>query len=73
VEFYSKELLIEDIKLVEFTETLGLLLGRRFELDHAGLRKEECEEDLRRLYTRMTPVREDEDSLGDSDIHNKLL
>ena len=72
VEFYSKELLVEDDKLTEFTETLGLLLGRPFERDHAGLRKEEYEEHLRRLYTRMKAVREDEDSLGGSDIHNKL-
>ena len=39
---------------------------------YKGLRKEEYEEHLRRLYTRMKAVREDEGSLGDSDIHNKL-
>jgi hypothetical protein len=72
MEFYSKELIVEELKLNEFTETLGLLLGRPFERDHAGLKKEEYEEHLRRLYTRMKAVREDEGSLGDSDIHNKL-
>ena len=72
VEFYSKVLLVEDTKLTEFTETLGLLLGRPFERDHAGLKKEEYEEHLRRLYTRMKAVREEEGSLGGSDIHNKL-
>ncbi len=72
MEFYSKELLLEDPKLTEFTETLGLLMGRPFERDHAGLRKEEYEEHLRRLYTRMKAVRKEEGSLGDSDIHNKL-
>lgn len=60
MEFYSKELLVEEPKLIEFTETLGLLLGRLFERDHAGLKKEEYEEHLRRLYTRMKAVREAE-------------
>ena len=72
MEFYSKDLHEEESKLTEFTETLGLLLGRPFERDHAGLKKEEYEEHLRRLYTRMKAVREDEGSLGGSDIHNKL-
>jgi hypothetical protein len=53
---------------MEFVRTLGLLLGRPFERDHAGLRKEEYEDHLRRLYTRMKAVREDEDSLKDSDF-----
>jgi hypothetical protein len=72
IEFYSKEILEEDSKLIEFTETLGLLLGRPFERDHAGLRKEEYENHLRRLYTRMKAVREDEGTIKNSDIHDNL-
>ncbi len=72
MEFFSKELLVEEAKFTELTEKLGLLLGRPFERDHAGLRKEEYEEHLRRLYTRMKAVRKEEGSLGDSEIHNKL-
>ncbi|PIR01016.1 MAG: hypothetical protein COV66_04110 [Nitrospinae bacterium CG11_big_fil_rev_8_21_14_0_20_45_15] len=72
VEFYSKELLEEDAKLIEFTETLGLLLGRPFERDHAGLRKEEYENHLRRLYSRMKAVREEEGTIENSDIHDNL-
>ncbi len=77
MEFYSKELLVENTKLSDFTETLGFLLGRPFERDHAGLRKEEYENHLRRLYTRMKAVRDEEDSEGDSqrsadNIHDKL-
>ena len=77
MEFYSKELLVENTKLSDFTETLGFLLGRPFERDHAGLRKEEYENHLRRLYTRMKAVRAEEDSEGDSqrsadNIHDKL-
>jgi len=68
IEFYSRELLEEDPRLMEFARTLGLLLGRPFERDHAGLRKEEYEDHLRRLYTRMKAVREDEDSLKGSDF-----
>jgi len=72
IEFYSKELLVEDPKLIEFTETLGLLLGRPFERDNAGSKREEYEEHLRRLYSRLKAVRDDEGSLEDADIHNKL-
>lgn len=77
MEFYSKDLLEDDSKLTDFTETLGFLLGRPFERDHAGLRKEEYENHLRRLYTRMKAVRDEEDSQGDSqrsadNIHDKL-
>ena len=64
MEFYSSELLEEDPKLVEFTETIGFLLGRPFERDHAGLRKEEYENHLRRLYARMKAVRDEEKSQG---------
>ena len=77
MEFYSKDLIEEDSKLIDFTETLGFLLGRTFERDHAGLRKEEYENHLRRLYTRMKAVRDEEDSEGGSqrtadNIHDKL-
>jgi len=72
IEFYSKELFEEDPKLIEFTETLGLLLGRPFERDHAGLRKEEYENHLRRLYSRMKAVREEEGTIENSDIHDNL-
>jgi hypothetical protein len=66
MEFYSKEILEEHPKFVEFAETLSFLLGRPFERDHAGLKKEEYENHLRRLYTRMKAVREEEVSLGNS-------
>lgn len=72
MEFYSKDLIEEDSKLIDFADTLGFLLGRPFERDHAGLRKEEYENHLRRLYTRMKVVREDEGNLEGLDIHNKL-
>ena len=64
MEFYSKELFEENPKLIEFAETLGFLLGRPFERDHAGLRKEEYENHLRRLYSRMKAVREEEETEG---------
>lgn len=53
MEFYSKEILEDDPKLIEFLESLSFLLGRPFERDHAGLRKEEYQDHLRRLYSRM--------------------
>jgi len=68
MEFYSKDLLDEDPKLMEFAQTLGLLLGRPFERDHAGIRKEEYEDHLRRLYSRMKVVRKDEGDLKNSDF-----
>jgi hypothetical protein len=66
IEFYSKEILHDDSKLTEFADTLGLLLGRPFERDHAGLRKEEYEDHLRRLYTRMKAIRSEEKNQEDS-------
>jgi hypothetical protein len=77
MEFYSKELLEEDTKLIEFAETLSFLLGRPFERDHAGLRKEEYEDHLRRLYSRMKAVRDEENSQGGpqqtaENIHEEL-
>jgi len=77
VEFYSEDVIDEDSKLMEFAGTLGFLLGRPFERDHAGLRKEEYEDHLRRLYTRMKAVRDEEDGQGGSqrtadNIHDEL-
>ena len=77
MEFYSKELLEEDTKLIEFAETLSFLLGRPFERDHAGLKKEEYDDHLRRLYSRMKAVRVEEHNEGDSqrsvdNIHDEL-
>ena len=60
MEFYSKEILEDDPKLIEFLESLSFLLGRPFERDHAGLRKTEYDNHLRRLYSRMKAVKEEE-------------
>lgn len=62
MEFYSKEILEDDPKLIEFLESLSFLLGRPFERDHAGLRKTEYEDHLKRLYSRMKAVGEEEQS-----------
>ncbi len=77
MEFYSKDQVEEDAKMIAFTETLSFLLGRPFERDHAGLRKEEYENHLRRLYSRMKAVRDEERGQGDSqrtadNIHDEL-
>jgi GAF domain-containing protein len=72
MEFYSEEVVEEDSRLIDFAGTLGFLLGRPFERDHAGLRKDEYENHLRRLYTRMKAVREEEESLDNLDIHDNL-
>jgi hypothetical protein len=37
-------------------DDIGYLLGRIFERDHAGLKKGEYEDHLRRLYGRMKAV-----------------
>ncbi len=77
MEFYSEDLIEEDSRLIDFAGTLGFLLGRPFERDHAGLRKDEYENHLRRLYTRMKAVRDEEDDQGGSqrtadNIHEEL-
>jgi len=60
MEFYSNEILEDDPKLIEFLESLSFLLGRPFERDHAGLRKADYENHLKRLYSRMKAVGEEE-------------
>jgi len=65
MEFYSEDVIEENSRLIDFAGTLGFILGRPFERDHAGLRKDEYENHLRRLYTRMKAVREEEKSLDD--------
>ncbi len=63
LEFYCNETLEEDEKLIETMELIGYLLGRIFERDHAGLKKGEYEDHLRRLYERMKSVRKQESSM----------
>jgi GAF domain-containing protein len=57
MEFFSEEAIELDAKLLHVMESIGYLLGRIFERDHAGLKKGEYEDHLRRLYGRMKAVR----------------
>ena len=57
MEFFAEEAIELDTKLLHVMESIGYLLGRIFERDHAGLKKGEYEDHLRRLYGRMKAVR----------------
>ena len=77
MEFFAEEALEPDSKLINVMENIGYLLGRIFERDHAGLKKGEYEDHLRRLYTRMKAVREHESNAGSEQriaegIHEEL-
>ena len=77
MEFFSEDAMEPDSKLINVMENIGYLLGRIFERDHAGLKKGEYEDHLRRLYTRMKAVRELETRIGDDPrtaegIHEEL-
>ncbi len=77
MEFFSEEAMEPDGKLLSVMETIGYLMGRIFERDHAGLKKGEYEEHLRRLYGRIKAVREQENKGGDfqrtaDGIHEEL-
>ena len=64
MEFFSEDAIELDTKLLHVMESIGYLLGRIFERDHAGLKKGEYEDHLRRLYGRMKAVRELENGSG---------
>ncbi|WNM58767.1 GAF domain-containing protein [Candidatus Nitrospira allomarina] len=64
MEFFSEEAMEPDGKLLDVMEIIGYLLGRIFERDHAGLKRGEYEDHLRRLYGRIKAVRELEDVPG---------
>ena len=77
MEFFAEDAMEPDSKLINVMENIGYLLGRIFERDHAGLKKGEYEDHLRRLYKRMKAVREHETSIGDDPrtadgIHEEL-
>ncbi|GJL49823.1 GAF domain-containing protein [Candidatus Nitrospira salsa] len=77
MEFFSEHAMELDNKLINVMENIGYLLGRVFERDHAGLKKGEYEDHLRRLYVRMKAVREHETSAGNErrtaeGIHEEL-
>lgn len=77
MEFFSEEAIELDAKLLQVMESIGYLLGRIFERDHAGLKKGEYEDHLRRLYGRMKAVRSIENGLGEAQhiaegIHEEL-
>jgi GAF domain len=77
MEFFSEEAMEPDGKLLDVMEIIGYLLGRIFERDHAGLKKGEYEDHLRRLYGRIKAVRELENVPGDQKrtaegIHDEL-
>ncbi len=77
MEFFSEEAMEPDVRLLDVMEIIGYLLGRIFERDHAGLKKGEYEEHLRRLYGRIKAVRERENEEGSSNrtadgIHDQL-
>ncbi len=77
MEFFAEDAMEPDSKLINIMENIGYLLGRIFERDHAGLKKGEYEDHLRRLYTRMKAVRAHETSIGDDPrtaegIHEEL-
>ena len=64
MEFFAEEAIELDAKLLHVMESIGYLLGRIFERDHAGLKRGEYEDHLRRLYGRMKAVRELEGGSG---------
>jgi hypothetical protein len=77
MEFFSEEAIELDAKLLHVMENIGYLLGRIFERDHAGLKKGEYEDHLRRLYGRMKAVRTLENVPGEGHrtaegIHEEL-
>lgn len=77
MEFFSEEAMEPDGKLLDVMEIIGYLLGRIFERDHAGLKRGEYEDHLRRLYGRIKAVRELENVPGDhkrtaEGIHDEL-
>lgn len=57
MEFFAEEAIELDAELLHVMESIGYLLGRIFERDHAGLKEGEYEDHLRRLYGRMKAVR----------------
>ncbi len=65
MEFFAEEAIELDAKLLHVMESIGYLLGRIFERDHAGLKRGEYEDHLRRLYGRMKAVRELENGSGE--------
>ena len=77
MEFFAEDAIELDAKLLHVMESIGYLLGRIFERDHAGLKKGEYEDHLRRLYGRMKAVRELENGSGEPQrtaegIHEEL-
>ncbi len=77
MEFFAEEAIELDAKLLHVMESIGYLLGRIFERDHAGLKKGEYEDHLRRLYGRMKAVRTLENGPGEvhriaEGIHEEL-
>ena len=66
MEFFAEEAIELDAKLLQVMESIGYLLGRIFERDHAGLKKGEYEDHLRRLYGRMKAVRVLESGSGEA-------
>lgn len=68
MEFFSEEAMEPDERLLDVMEIIGYLLGRIFERDHAGLKRGEYEDHLRRLYGRIKAVRELESGPGDKKI-----
>ena len=64
MEFFAEDAIELDAKLLHVMESIGYLLGRIFERDHAGLKRGEYEDHLRRLYGRMKAVRELENGAG---------
>jgi len=77
MEFFAEDAIELDTKLLQVMETIGYLLGRIFERDHAGLKKGEYEDHLRRLYGRLKAVRVQESEAGDTQrsaegIHEEL-
>lgn len=77
MEFFSEDAMEPDDRLLDVMEIIGYLLGRIFERDHAGLKRGEYEDHLRRLYGRIKAVRELESGTGDykktaEGIHEEL-
>jgi len=77
MEFFAEDAMEPDNKLLDVMEIIGYLLGRIFERDHAGLKRGEYEDHLRRLYSRIKAVRELEGGPGEykrtaEGIHEEL-
>lgn len=72
MEFYSEDFLEPNLRFLEVIENIGILLGRVIERERANKKKEEYQEHLRRLYSKLDSIREDESKRLSREVHDEL-